>query len=57
MLAWLVEDAAAQHPNRIEEWRSYLELLNSHAEDGIAPPAFDELIWDVFRPIVDPAGT
>ncbi|CAB4688229.1 unannotated protein [freshwater metagenome] len=54
MLTWLVEDAADEHPTRIEEWRSYLDLLNSHAENGIVLPAFDELIWDVFRPIVDP---
>jgi hypothetical protein len=47
-----IEAGAATHPDRIDEWRTYLELLGQHAEDGVVGPTFDALVWEVFEPLL-----
>ncbi len=52
VLRSLVEARRAEFPDRAEEWRLYLRLLEPFAEDGILGPAFDETVADVFGPLV-----
>ncbi len=51
-LGRLVEERAAEFPDRVEEWRIYLDTLEPYVEAGILPPAFDETVLDVFGPLV-----
>ena len=51
-LRGLARANAAGHPDRIEEWDAYFESLAPHAEDGVLPPAFDEIVWEVFQPLL-----
>ena len=52
VLTELVEARAAEFPDRIDEWRIYLETLAPYVEDGILSPAFDSTVLDVFGPLV-----
>ena len=52
VLSELVEARAVEFPDRIDEWRIYLETLAPYAEDGILPPAFDSTVLDVFGPLL-----
>lgn len=48
-LARLVEDHGEAHPDRLDEWNTYLYSLRGHAEaDGSLPPSFDALVEEVF---------
>ena len=53
VLAERIEARAADFPDRADEWRMYLELLHGHARDAILPPGFDELVQDVYAPLLD----
>jgi capsular polysaccharide biosynthesis protein len=49
----LVEQAGAAHPDRREEWESYLFFLRDYAEpDGALPHSFDGLVEETFRPLL-----
>jgi hypothetical protein len=52
VLRSLVEARGAEFPDRIEEWRLYIELLEPFAENGVLGPAFDGTIVEVFGPLV-----
>jgi hypothetical protein len=53
-LAHLVEAGADAHPDRIEEWRAYVETLGrTAAPDGTLPPRVDSLVWEVFAPLLE----
>ena len=52
VLRSLVEARGAEFPDRIEEWRLYLELLEPFTENGVLGPAFDGTIVEVFGPLV-----
>jgi hypothetical protein len=52
VLRLLVEARAAEFPDRIEEWRLYLALLEPFAENGIVGPEFDATVVEVFGPLV-----
>ena len=48
-LARLVEERGQEHPDRQDEWQSYLFFLRSYAEpDGTIPASFDWLIEEQF---------
>jgi hypothetical protein len=49
----LVADHGLEHPDRVDEWNSYLFFLRDHADvDGNLPRSFDDLIQDVFAPLL-----
>src|SRR5207244_2710456 len=49
----LVEERGAAFPDRVELWRSYLNLLEEHASaDGRLPSSFDALVEDEFRELL-----
>lgn len=49
----LVEDLAGAHPDRVDEWRSYIYFLRDYATaDGSLPGSFDWLILDTFRELM-----
>jgi hypothetical protein len=53
----LVAARGAAFPDRVEEWRGYIAALESHAIDGVLPETLDQLVRDVFGPILDaPSG-
>jgi len=44
--------SAGASPEQQEEWSTYLFFLREHADaDGALPPAFDQLVNDVFGPL------
>lgn len=47
-----VEAAAAEHPDRIEDWRAYIAVLRAQADDDLLPYAFDSVVREVFAPIL-----
>jgi hypothetical protein len=47
-----VEAAAAEHPDRIEDWRAYIAVLQAQADDDLLPYAFDGVVREVFAPIL-----
>jgi len=48
-----VDARAADYPDRVDEWRSYLFFLRDHADvDGRLPSNFDGLVLDVFEPLL-----
>jgi capsular polysaccharide biosynthesis protein len=51
-LAALVESAAADHPQRIAEWRAYIAVLRGQADDDLLPYAFDTVVREVFGPLL-----
>lgn len=52
-LEHLVGERGAAHPERLEEWESYLYFLREHAEpDGALPHSFDGLVEETFRPLL-----
>ena len=51
-LAALVEQAAASHPDEIEDWRAHVAVLHAQAEDDLLPYAFDAVVRDVFAPLL-----
>ena len=51
-LACLVEAHAAGHPERVEEWRAYVEFLRAHAVEGVLPTGFDTLVAEEFAPLL-----
>jgi hypothetical protein len=51
-LAAAVEAAAADHPDRIEDWRGYIAVLRAQADDDLLPYALDSVVRDVFAPIL-----
>ena len=49
----LVDERGGAHPDRAEEWRSYLYLLRDHASaDGSLPASFDALVEETFEPLL-----
>jgi hypothetical protein len=49
----LVDRHAAEHPDRVDEWSSYLFLLRDYADvHGRIPAQFDWLIEDTFRELL-----
>ena len=49
----LVDERGGEHPERIEEWSSYLYFLREYAKpDGTVPASFDWLIEDTFADLV-----
>lgn len=49
----LVEERAAEFPDRVEEWRTYLFFLRDHAApDGQLPASFDVLVDEVFEDVL-----
>ena len=49
----LVDERGGEHPERIEEWSSYLYFLREYAEpDGSVPGSFDWLIEDTFADLM-----
>ena len=51
-LAAAVEAAAAEHPDRIEDWRAYIAVLRTLADDDLLPYALDGVVREVFAPIL-----
>jgi hypothetical protein len=51
-LADAVEAAAAEHPDRIEDWRAYIAVLRAQADDDLLPYALDGVVREVFAPIL-----
>jgi hypothetical protein len=47
-----VEAAAAEHPERIEDWRAYIAVLRAQADDDLLPFALDGVVREVFEPIL-----
>jgi hypothetical protein len=47
-----VEAAAAEHPDRVDDWRSYLAVLRAQADDDLLPYAFDGVVREVFAPLL-----
>jgi hypothetical protein len=53
MLERLVEERGPAHPERLEEWQSYLVFLRGYAAaDGTLPHSFDGLVEETFRPLL-----
>ena len=51
----LVEQRGASYPDRVELWRSYLIVLEEHADaGGTLPRSFDALLEDEFRELLSP---
>jgi hypothetical protein len=49
----LVDERGGAHPDRAEEWSSYLYLLRDHASaDGSLPASFDALVEETFEPLL-----
>lgn len=49
----LVEERGGAHPERAEEWSSYLYFLRDYASaDGALPQSFDALVEDTFGPLL-----
>ena len=49
----LVDEHGGEHPERLEEWSSYLYFLREYAKpDGSVPASFDWLIADTFADLV-----
>jgi len=51
-LAYAVEAAAPEHPDRIEDWRAYIAVLRAQANDDLLPYALDGVVREVFAPIL-----
>ena len=50
----LVAERGGAHPDRLDEWESYLQVLRDYAEpDGRLPGSFDWLVQDTFAPLLD----
>ncbi len=53
-LAALVEERAADFPDRVEEWRAYIVYLRDFVgDDRLLPAAFDGLVVDVFGGLLE----
>lgn len=53
VLERLVVERGAEHPDRRDEWESYLFFLRDHAAaDGSLPPGFDGLVEETFAEIL-----
>ena len=52
VLRRLVAERGAEFPDRLDEWVIYLETLEPHAEDGILPMRFEQVVEDVFGPLL-----
>jgi hypothetical protein len=52
VLRRLVAERGAEFPDRIDEWTIYLETLEPYAEDGTLPMRFEQVIEDVFGPLL-----
>jgi hypothetical protein len=53
VLERLVSEHASAHPDRLEEWQSYLFFLRDYAgTDGHLPHSFDALVEETFRPLL-----
>jgi len=49
----LVAERGGAHPERAEEWSSYLYFLRDHAgADGSLPASFDALVEEAFEPLL-----
>jgi hypothetical protein len=56
-LTRLVEQRAADFPTEVDSWNAYLFSLREWADSGGALPAtLDDLITDVFAPLLESAG-
>jgi hypothetical protein len=54
-LADAVEAGAAEHPDRVEDWRAYIAVLRAQADDDLLPYALDGVVREVFAPILPPS--
>lgn len=54
-LSAAVEAAAAEHPDRIEDWRAYIAVLGTQADDDLLPYALDGVVREAFAPLLDPS--
>jgi hypothetical protein len=53
VLERLVAERGGSHPERLDEWSSYLFFLRDYAgADGNLPPSFDALVEETFRPLL-----
>jgi hypothetical protein len=48
----LVAERGAEFPDRLDEWVIYLETLEPYAENGILPIRFEQVVEDVFGPLL-----
>ena len=49
----LVSSRAAEFPGAADEWRAYIDNLQPYADvGGYLPPRFNELVAEVFSPLV-----
>jgi hypothetical protein len=54
-LSDLVEAGAAEHRDRMEDWRAYIGVLRAQADDdGLLPYAFDPFVRETFAPLLEP---
>jgi hypothetical protein len=52
-LADLVEAGAADHPDRVEDWRAYVGVLRGQADErDLLPYALDGVVREVFAPLL-----
>ncbi len=54
-LAAAVEAAAAEHPDRIEDWRAYIAVLRTQADDDLLPYALDGVVRETFASLLEPS--
>ena len=55
-LGRLVETRGADFPEHADEWAYYLLYLRDFTDsDGVLPESFDDLVSDVFRPLLEEA--
>lgn len=54
-LAAAVEAAAAEHPDRIEDWRAYIAVLRTQADDDLLPYALDGVVREAFAQLLEPS--
>ncbi len=52
VLAKLVEQRAAEYPERVNEWRQMLPRLAEQAEDGVLPAGLDSVVRTLFYEVL-----
>jgi hypothetical protein len=53
----LVAKRGPEFPEQAEEWHGYIAALANHAVDGVLPESLDQLVREVFGPILPaPSG-
>ena len=52
----LVDEYGDRFPDRVDEWRYYIDSLRGFTEpDGLLPPTFEELVWETFVDLIHTA--